>query len=113
MLVDKPLYDPNPSLGGGHEWDNYDNLVNQSPDRYNSEIGRYNIRVLFGGNNRAPMATISTINLNAGGISSVYGGGNAGPSSATAPRRPLRAGSSSAPRPSAPWCTANPTRVSL
>lgn len=78
VLVDKPLYDPNPSLGAGHEWDNYDNLVNQSPDRYNSEIGRYNIRVLFGGNNRAPMATISTINLNAGGISSVYGGGNAG-----------------------------------
>lgn len=75
VLVDKPLYD---ASNVGHEWDNYDNLVNQSPDRYNSEIGRYNIRVLFGGNNRAAMATIATINLTAGGISSVYGGGNAG-----------------------------------
>lgn len=74
-LKDKPLYD---ASNVGNEWANYDNLVNQSPDRYNSEIGRYNIRVLFGGNNRAPMATIATINLNAGGISSVYGGGNAG-----------------------------------
>ena len=75
-LVDKPLY--NAEAASGHEWDNYDNLVNQSPDRFNTEIGRYNIRVLFGGNNRAPMATIATINLNAGGISAVYGGGNAG-----------------------------------
>ncbi len=74
-LVDKPLYD---ASNVGNEWANYDNLVNQSPDRYNSEIGRYNVRVLFGGNNRAPMATIATINLDAGGISSVYGGGNAG-----------------------------------
>lgn len=75
VLVDKPLYD---ASNVGNEWANYDNLVNQSPDRYNSEIGRYNIRVLFGGNNRAPMATVATINLTAGGISSVYGGGNAG-----------------------------------
>ena len=75
VLVDKPLYD---ASNVGNEWANYDNLVNQSPDRYNSEIGRYNVRVLFGGNNRAPMATIATINLTAGGISSVYGGGNAG-----------------------------------
>ena len=74
-LKDKPLYD---ASNVGNEWANYDNLVNQSPDRFNSEIGRYNIRVLFGGNNRAPMATVATINLNAGGISSVYGGGNAG-----------------------------------
>lgn len=75
VLVDKPLYD---ASNVGNEWANYDNLVNQSPDRFNSEIGRYNIRVLFGGNNRAPMATVATLNLNAGGISSVYGGGNAG-----------------------------------
>lgn len=74
-LKDKPLYD---ASNVGNEWANYDNLVNQSPERFNSEIGRYNIRVLFGGNNRAPMATVATINLNAGGISSVYGGGNAG-----------------------------------
>ena len=75
-LVDKPLY--NAAAESGHEWDNYDNLVNQSPDRFNTEIGRYNIRVLFGGNNRAAMATIATLNLTAGGISAVYGGGNAG-----------------------------------
>lgn len=76
VLVDKPLY--NPSAGAGHEWDNYDSLVNSNPDRFNAEIGRYNIRVLFGGSNKAAMNTISQINLLSGGISSVYGGGNAG-----------------------------------
>ncbi len=72
----RKLYDP--SLGSGHEWDNYDNLANHSPGRFNLGIGRYNVRAFFGGNNNAPMNTISRINLWAGGIGEVYGGGNAG-----------------------------------
>lgn len=73
-LVEKPLYDPSLT----DKWTNYKNLVNQNPNRFTSETGRYNIRVLFGGNNRADMATVAQINLVSGGISSVYGGGNAG-----------------------------------
>lgn len=40
--------------------------------------GIYNIRTLFGGNNRADMAGVPTFNLTSGGIGTVYGGGNAG-----------------------------------
>lgn len=40
--------------------------------------GIYNIRTLFGGNNRASMAGVPTLNLSSGSIGTVYGGGNAG-----------------------------------
>ena len=40
--------------------------------------GIYNIRTLFGGNNRAPMAVVPTVTLTSGGIGTAYGGGNAG-----------------------------------
>lgn len=40
--------------------------------------GIYNIRTLFGGNNKATMAGLPTLTLTSGGIGTVYGGGNAG-----------------------------------
>ena len=48
------------------------------PDNFNPEEGLYNLRCLFGGNNSADMANLTTIQLHSGGISSVYGGGNVG-----------------------------------
>ncbi len=38
----------------------------------------YNIRTLFGGNNRADMYCVPTLTLTSGGIGTLYGGGNAG-----------------------------------
>lgn len=58
--------------------DTADNCIGIDPGHWNAEIGRYNVRVLFGGNNQAAMKTLSTINLFSGGVSYVYGGGNAG-----------------------------------
>ena len=66
VLVDKPL----PA--------NYANLVNHDPRRFSTGTGRYNVRCFFGGNNKAPMTSLSRVNLLSGGISRVYGGGNAG-----------------------------------
>ena len=40
--------------------------------------GIYNIRTLFGGNNRASMEGVPTLILTSGGIGTVYGGGNEG-----------------------------------
>ena len=40
--------------------------------------GIYNVRALFGGNNRAAMAVVPTITLTSGSVGTVYGGGNAG-----------------------------------
>ena len=40
--------------------------------------GIYNIRTLFGGNNRASMEGVPTLTLTSGGIGTVYGGGNMG-----------------------------------
>ena len=57
---------------------NYASLANHSPGRFNLDIGRYNVRAFFGGNNNAPMYDISRINLWSGGVGVVYGGGNAG-----------------------------------
>ncbi len=48
------------------------------PDNFSPEEGKYNVRCLFGGNNAADMANITTIQLHSGGISCVYGGGNVG-----------------------------------
>ena len=40
--------------------------------------GIYNVRTLFGGNNRAGMAVVPTVTLTSGSVGTVYGGGNAG-----------------------------------
>lgn len=56
----------------------YNALVNHSPGRFNQNIGRYNVRCLFGGNNKADMDSLTYIELRSGGIQSLYGGGNAG-----------------------------------
>lgn len=48
------------------------------PNSWQGEVGNYNIRCLFGGNNKAKMNTLSVMRLTSGGISCVYGGGNAG-----------------------------------
>lgn len=40
--------------------------------------GIYNVRVLFGGNNKAAMAVVPNITLTSGSVGIVYGGGNAG-----------------------------------
>ena len=40
--------------------------------------GIYNVRTLFGGNNRANMAGLPTVTLTSGSVGTVYGGGNAG-----------------------------------
>lgn len=40
--------------------------------------GSYNVRALFGGNNRAAMECVPDVRLVSGGIAAVYGGGNAG-----------------------------------
>lgn len=47
-------------------------------ENWETETGRYNVKTLFGGNNLAEMSTMSFIQLHSGGISCIYGGGNAG-----------------------------------
>ena len=47
--------------------------------------GVYNVRTLFGGNNRAPMDVVPNINLASGGIGTAYGGANAGKMVASEP----------------------------
>ena len=51
---------------------------NYGPDNLTGEIGNYNVRTTFGGNNRADMTTLSYVELASGGVSTVYGGGNMG-----------------------------------
>ena len=41
-------------------------------------LGIYNVRTLFGGNNRAHMESVPTLTLTSGSIGTVYGGGNEG-----------------------------------
>ena len=55
-----------------HFFDSY------GPEHFEPEVGLYNLRCLFGGNNSADMYNLTTIQLHSGGISSVYGGGNVG-----------------------------------
>lgn len=47
-------------------------------ENYEPDLGRYNVRSFFGGNNRAPMSSMAIVALRSGGIGSVFGGGNAG-----------------------------------
>ena len=63
----------NPALTEADFANNGINVTNYHPDQ-----GRYNIRTLFGGNNKAPMNNFSFMMLHSGGINTVYGGGNEG-----------------------------------
>ena len=63
----------NPTLTERDLLDNGIDVDNFEPDQ-----GRYNIRVLYGGNNKAPMDNFSFLRLHSGGIYCVYGGGNEG-----------------------------------
>ena len=64
FICENPSYDKtNPDFG-------LDNLT--------GEIGNYNVRTVFGGNNKADMTTLSYVELVSGGVSTVYGGGNMG-----------------------------------
>ena len=53
----------NNAINGSYRWD---------------RSGIYNVRTLFGGNNRASMEGVPTLLLTSGGIGTVYGGGNEG-----------------------------------
>lgn len=53
----------NNAINGSYGWD---------------RSGIYNVRTLFGGNNRASMEGVPTLLLTSGGIGTVYGGGNEG-----------------------------------
>ena len=54
------------------------NWVDAQPGDWIPDHGRYNVRCLFGGNNKAPMENLSIVNLLSGGVGYVYGGGNQG-----------------------------------
>lgn len=53
--------------------------------------GIYNVRALFGGNNRADMTGLPTITLTRGSVGTVYGGGNSGQMLAKTPDAPANA----------------------
>lgn len=53
-------------------------MMKTNPGAVVTETGRYNVRVFFGGNNKADMANLSYIHLASGGVEYVYGGGNQG-----------------------------------
>ena len=59
-------------------------LLEVNPGAYDYGV-QYNVRSLFGGNNKAPMTSLSRIVLNSGGVANVYGGGNEGDMRNTVP----------------------------
>ena len=59
-------------------WDSNDHIIGINPDYAWNGTGIYNVRTLFGGNNRASMQGLPTLTLTSGSIGTVYGGGNAG-----------------------------------
>jgi hypothetical protein len=64
------------AIGEYSEGDLTNNAIN---GRYGwDRSGIYNVRTLFGGNNRASMSGIPNLILTSGGIGTVYGGGNEG-----------------------------------
>lgn len=68
-----------PDTTSGSAWRTaHDKFLETNPGAYNEGKGRYNVRVFFGGNNKAPMANLSYIHLAAGGVGYLYGGGNQG-----------------------------------
>ena len=60
-------------INGSYDWDG---------------TGIYNVRALFGGNNRADMTGLPTITLTRGSVGTVYGGGNSGQMLAQIPDAP-------------------------
>ena len=58
--------------------DGRNKMLKTNPGAVVTETGRYNVRVFFGGNNKADMANLSYIHLASGGVEYVYGGGNQG-----------------------------------
>lgn len=62
-----------------------DKFLKTNPGAYREGQGRYNVRVFFGGNNKAPMANLSYIHLASGGVGYLYGGGNQGDMMNTVP----------------------------
>ncbi|MBP5677294.1 MAG: T9SS type A sorting domain-containing protein [Bacteroidales bacterium] len=58
--------------------DTANNCINTSIDDWEGDIGRYNVRCLFGGNNNADMDEVALVQLHSGGVSTIYGGGNVG-----------------------------------
>ena len=59
-------------------WTGDDN-VGEINDSYAwNGTGLYNVRALFGGNNRADMEGLPTVTLTSGSVGTVYGGGNSG-----------------------------------
>ena len=55
---------PTLTMNDSYAWDGYS--------------GVYNVRTLFGGNNRAKMEIVPSVTLTSGSVGTVYGGGNAG-----------------------------------
>ncbi len=70
----------NPSDPSDHNaWhEGREKMLKTNPGAVVTETGRYNVRVFFGGNNKADMANLSYIHLASGGVEYVYGGGNQG-----------------------------------
>ena len=57
----------------------YDGTTLSMKDDYAwNGTGVYNVRTLFGGNNKAAMSIVPTVTLTSGSVGTVYGGGNAG-----------------------------------
>ena len=59
-------------------WDDDGNIAAINEGYAWNGTGIYNVRALFGGNNRANMRGLPTITLTRGSVGTVYGGGNAG-----------------------------------
>lgn len=59
-------------------WDDDGNITAINEGYAWNSTGIYNVRTLFGGNNRADMSDLPTITLTRGSVGTVYGGGNAG-----------------------------------
>lgn len=55
-----------------------DGITTKSDYKWDGINGIYNVRTLFGGNNKAPMEKVPHIALTSGSIGTAYGGGNQG-----------------------------------
>ena len=59
-------------------YQNGDSIVPKTDYAWDGYSGVYNVRTLFGGNNRAKMEVVPYVTLTSGSVGTVYGGGNAG-----------------------------------
>lgn len=81
FICTNPSYPSFDSLSGGPlaKYDSSPDFFDDyGPENLETGNGKYNINCLFGGNNAADMANLTTIQLHSGGIGTVYGGGNVG-----------------------------------